>query len=63
MKDIEGKDLKVGDDVIFTYAYGNQLYKTRISRITKGTVYLGTGAWNFRCRRPQNSIYKIENNE
>ena len=61
MKDIEGKELEIGDKVVFTYAEGNSLYLCEVERFTPRTVYLKslTNTWHMQCKTPETSIYKI----
>ena len=61
MKDIEGKELEIGDRVVFTYAGRNSLYLCEIERFTPKTVYLKslTNIGYMQCKTPETSIYKI----
>lgn len=61
MTDIEGKELEIGDKVIFTYADGNRLYLCEIERFTRKLIILKslTNSWYMQCSSPKKSIYKI----
>jgi hypothetical protein len=66
MKDIEGKELKVGDKVISTYSHGsNSLYIYNVIRFTPKSVileHIPTGKqWKHKrtCFSPETDIYKL----
>ena len=63
MKDIEGKELEIGDRVLFTYAGENSLYLCEVERFTPRMVYLksliDTWYMYMQCKTPETSIYKI----
>ncbi len=61
MKDIEGKELKVGDEIIVTY-YNNNLRKYIITRFTPKGIKIKQSLadkYEHQCLDTEHRVYKI----